>query len=147
MLERRAMLGAGSLLPPGKVVKAGQLWVGRPARYVRDLTSEEIEANLQAVVQYAKLADEYRPPSWRESAAALSSSRSAERPRSPWDDVAHPPTNAMSAAAGMTRIDLFMHRLRPCGLKMMNIKRAVFVRVPQHARKSRRGSGCQTTVT
>jgi carbonic anhydrase/acetyltransferase-like protein (isoleucine patch superfamily) len=60
MLERRAMLGAGSLLPPGKVVKAGQLWVGRPARYVRDLTSQEIEANLQAVVHYAKLAEEYR---------------------------------------------------------------------------------------
>ncbi len=60
VLERRAMLGAGSLLPPGKVVKAGQLWVGRPARYVRDLTSQEIEANLQAVVHYAKLAEEYR---------------------------------------------------------------------------------------
>jgi carbonic anhydrase/acetyltransferase-like protein (isoleucine patch superfamily) len=60
VVERRAMLGAGSLLAPGKVVKAGQLWLGRPARYVRDLTDEEIAANVQAVVHYAKLAEEYR---------------------------------------------------------------------------------------
>jgi carbonic anhydrase/acetyltransferase-like protein (isoleucine patch superfamily) len=54
------MLGAGSLLSPGKVVKAGQLWLGRPARYVRDLTAEEIASNRQAAVHYAKLAEEYR---------------------------------------------------------------------------------------
>ena len=60
VVESRAMLGAGSLLSPGKVVKSGQLWIGRPARYVRDLTAEEITSNLQAAVHYAKLAQEYR---------------------------------------------------------------------------------------
>ena len=60
VIEPRAMLGAGSLLPPGKIVKSGQLWVGRPARYVRDLTADEVAANHQAVVHYAKLAEEYR---------------------------------------------------------------------------------------
>ena len=60
VVESRAMLGAGSLLSPGKVAKSGQLWVGRPARYVRDLTAAEIAANLEAVVHYAKLAQEYR---------------------------------------------------------------------------------------
>jgi len=60
VVESRAMLGAGSLLSPGKVVKSRQLWIGRPARYVRDLTAEEITSNLQAAVHYAKLAQEYR---------------------------------------------------------------------------------------
>jgi len=60
VVERGAMLGAGSLLVPGKVVKSGQLWLGRPARYVRDLTPEELAANRQAVVHYAKLAEQYR---------------------------------------------------------------------------------------
>src|SRR6185503_18180143 len=48
VVERRAMLGAGSLLAPGKVVKSGQLWIGRPARYVRELTPEEIASNFAA---------------------------------------------------------------------------------------------------
>jgi carbonic anhydrase/acetyltransferase-like protein (isoleucine patch superfamily) len=60
VVESGAMLGAGSLLSPGKLVKSGQLWIGRPARYVRDLTAEEIASNLQAAVHYAKLAQEYR---------------------------------------------------------------------------------------
>jgi len=60
VLEPRAMLGAGSLLSPGKVVKSGQLWIGRPARFVRELTAEEVAANRQAVVHYTTLAQEYR---------------------------------------------------------------------------------------
>jgi carbonic anhydrase/acetyltransferase-like protein (isoleucine patch superfamily) len=60
VIESRAMLGAGSLLAPGKVVKSGQLWIGRPARYVRDLTAEEITSNVAAAGHYAKLAQEYR---------------------------------------------------------------------------------------
>jgi carbonic anhydrase/acetyltransferase-like protein (isoleucine patch superfamily) len=60
VIERGAMLGAGSKLSPGKVVKSGQLWLGRPARYVRDLTAEELEANRQAAIHYARLAEEYR---------------------------------------------------------------------------------------
>ena len=60
VVEPRAMLGAGSLLSPGKIVKSGQLWIGRPARYVRDLTPEEIASNFAAAGHYAKLAQEYR---------------------------------------------------------------------------------------
>jgi carbonic anhydrase/acetyltransferase-like protein (isoleucine patch superfamily) len=63
VIERGAMLGAGGLLSPGKIVKSRQLWLGRPARYHRDLTAEEIEANRQAAVHYAKLAQEYRDSS------------------------------------------------------------------------------------
>ena len=62
VIEHGAMLGAGSLLSPCKIVKSRQLWLGRPARYVRDLSAEELAANRQAVVHYAKLAHEYRHP-------------------------------------------------------------------------------------
>lgn len=43
VIETRGMLAAGSLLTPGKVVPSGQLWSGRPARYMRDMTQEELE--------------------------------------------------------------------------------------------------------
>src|SRR5690242_13912295 len=62
IVERSGMLGAGSLLPPGKVVKSRELWFGRPARFLRELSPEEIEGNRQAVVHYVKLAQEYRLP-------------------------------------------------------------------------------------
>lgn len=54
------MLAAGALLTPGKVVPAGQLWGGRPARYMRDLTSEEIAANAIGVSHYVENARAHR---------------------------------------------------------------------------------------
>ena len=36
------MLAPGSLLPPGRLVPRGQLWAGVPARYVRNLTADEV---------------------------------------------------------------------------------------------------------
>ncbi len=38
VIESDAMLAAGALLTPGKRIAAGQLWGGRPAAYMRDLT-------------------------------------------------------------------------------------------------------------
>lgn len=43
------MLAAGALLSPGKVIESRQLWAGRPAKYMRDLTDEAI-ADMQAGV-------------------------------------------------------------------------------------------------
>ncbi len=42
VVETEAMLAAGSLLTPGKIVPSRQLWAGRPARYVRDLTDNDV---------------------------------------------------------------------------------------------------------
>ena len=42
VVEENAVVGAGSLVAPGKVVAAGTLAVGTPARFVRNLTEEEI---------------------------------------------------------------------------------------------------------
>jgi carbonic anhydrase/acetyltransferase-like protein (isoleucine patch superfamily) len=54
------MLAAGSLLPPGKRIGAGELWTGRPARYTRPLTQEEIARNRAGASGYVELARQHR---------------------------------------------------------------------------------------
>lgn len=59
VIESGGMLAAGSLLTPGKVIKSGQLWAGLAARYVRDLTPEEVRHNSEGLRGYVELAAEY----------------------------------------------------------------------------------------
>ncbi len=42
VVQTHGMLAAGSLLTPNKTIPSGQLWAGSPARYMRDLTEDEI---------------------------------------------------------------------------------------------------------
>lgn len=42
VVEGQSVLAPGSLLPPGRLVPRGQLWAGNPARFVRDLTKDEV---------------------------------------------------------------------------------------------------------
>ncbi len=37
VIESNAMLAAGAMLTPGKTILSGQMWGGRPARFMRDL--------------------------------------------------------------------------------------------------------------
>lgn len=60
VVESDAMVAAGALVTPGKRVPARQLWAGRPARFKRDLTDEEVAANVQTARGYRRLADDYR---------------------------------------------------------------------------------------
>jgi carbonic anhydrase/acetyltransferase-like protein (isoleucine patch superfamily) len=55
-IESGGMLAAGALLTPGRRIPAGQLWAGRPAKYVRDLSPEELAMNLAGVFLYVELA-------------------------------------------------------------------------------------------
>jgi gamma-carbonic anhydrase len=55
-IESDAMLAAGAMLTPGKRIPSGQLWAGRPAKYVRDLTPPELEGQRQGVAHYVALA-------------------------------------------------------------------------------------------
>ncbi|HET7611560.1 MAG TPA: gamma carbonic anhydrase family protein [Rhodanobacteraceae bacterium] len=59
VVERHAFVGAGALVPPGKVVGEGELWVGNPARCVRRLGDSEIEALRYSASHYVELKDEY----------------------------------------------------------------------------------------
>jgi carbonic anhydrase/acetyltransferase-like protein (isoleucine patch superfamily) len=51
VVEGDAMLAAGALLSPGKIVPHRQLWTGRPAKYARDLTDEAV-AGMRAGVEH-----------------------------------------------------------------------------------------------
>ena len=43
VIEPDSMIGAGCLVPPGKILEGGCLWVGSPARKIRELTPEELD--------------------------------------------------------------------------------------------------------
>ncbi|RDH87158.1 MAG: gamma carbonic anhydrase family protein [endosymbiont of Seepiophila jonesi] len=55
VLESRAMLGAGSLVPSGKHLEGGYLWVGTPARRVRPLSDQELEYLDYSAAHYVRL--------------------------------------------------------------------------------------------
>ena len=59
-IEGHGMLAAGALLTPGKVVRSRQLWAGRPAKYIRELREDELEAHRLGVEGYVELAARYR---------------------------------------------------------------------------------------
>ncbi|WP_198243931.1 gamma carbonic anhydrase family protein [methane-oxidizing endosymbiont of Gigantopelta aegis] len=59
VLEDYVMLGAGALVPPGKRLESGYLYVGAPARQARALTDEEKRFLDYSAVHYVSLKDEY----------------------------------------------------------------------------------------
>jgi len=60
VVESDGMLAAGALLTPGKTIPAGQLWAGRPARFMRDLSPGEMAANAAGVRHYVANARAHR---------------------------------------------------------------------------------------
>ena len=59
VVESGAMVAAGALVTPRKVVKAGQIWAGSPAKYLRDLTTEESAFIKISEANYVKHVEEY----------------------------------------------------------------------------------------
>ncbi|WP_341314820.1 gamma carbonic anhydrase family protein [Paraburkholderia sp. IMGN_8] len=55
-----SMLAAGAVLTPRKVVGAGELWAGNPARLLRTLSDEEFEGMAASALRYVALAERYR---------------------------------------------------------------------------------------
>lgn len=60
VLEPSVMLGAGSLVPQGKVLQGGYLWLGRPVRRVRALTDRELEIIDYTAGHYVQLMQRHR---------------------------------------------------------------------------------------
>ncbi len=52
VLEADSMLAAGAMLTPGKVIESGQMWGGRPAKYMRDLDAGWAAMNRMGVAHY-----------------------------------------------------------------------------------------------
>jgi carbonic anhydrase/acetyltransferase-like protein (isoleucine patch superfamily) len=59
VIEPFTMLGAGSLVPQGKCLEGGYLWLGQPARRVRPLSDREKEIMLYNAEHYVKLAQRH----------------------------------------------------------------------------------------
>lgn len=53
-IESDGMLAAGAMLTPGKTIGAAQIWAGRPAKFMRELTPEQIAQNLTGVTHYVE---------------------------------------------------------------------------------------------
>lgn len=59
VLEPKVLLGAGSLVPPGKVLTAGHLWLGAPVRKVRVLSQKELDWLTYSAAHYISLKNQY----------------------------------------------------------------------------------------
>lgn len=53
-VEEDGMLGAGALLPEGKTIGQKQLWVGRPAKLLRDLPDAALAGMRMGVAHYVR---------------------------------------------------------------------------------------------
>jgi carbonic anhydrase/acetyltransferase-like protein (isoleucine patch superfamily) len=60
VIEPETLLGAGALVPPGKVLTGGHLWVGSPARMLRPLSDRERAWLEYSARHYVRLKDRYR---------------------------------------------------------------------------------------
>ena len=60
VLQPRVMLGAGSLVPEGKILESGYLYLGRPAKKIRPLTEDELAYFAYSAAHYVRLANNHR---------------------------------------------------------------------------------------
>jgi carbonic anhydrase/acetyltransferase-like protein (isoleucine patch superfamily) len=59
VIEDEVIVAAGSIVPPGKRLAARGLYIGSPAKRVRDLTDAEIGQLLYGAANYVRLKDRY----------------------------------------------------------------------------------------
>ena len=59
VVQDRVLLGAGSLVSEGKVLESGYLYIGQPARRMRELTEEELKWFAYSAKHYVQLKDDY----------------------------------------------------------------------------------------
>ena len=60
VIEDDVMIGAGSLVPPRKILESGYLYVGSPVQKIRPLTNKEKEFLPYSAKHYVKLANNYQ---------------------------------------------------------------------------------------
>lgn len=60
VVEDDVMIGAGSLVPPNKVLESGYLYVGSPVKKVRPLTEKEMAFLPYSAQNYVKVSGNYK---------------------------------------------------------------------------------------
>ncbi len=60
VLDPYVLLGAGSLVPPGRHLEGGYLWLGSPVRRVRPLSEAEMGRFAYSAQHYVKLKNHHR---------------------------------------------------------------------------------------
>jgi len=59
VVQKHVLLAAGSLVPEGKVLESGYLYMGSPAKKVRALTEQEIAHFMYSANNYMRWKDDY----------------------------------------------------------------------------------------
>lgn len=59
VVEENAIVAAGSIVPQGKIVKSGTLFMGSPAKYIRDLTESDLAHIQRNAEEYVSLINIY----------------------------------------------------------------------------------------
>jgi carbonic anhydrase/acetyltransferase-like protein (isoleucine patch superfamily) len=59
VMQPRVLLGAGSLVPEGRVLEGGYLYLGSPAKRIRPLTQGELAHFAYSAQQYVRLKNDY----------------------------------------------------------------------------------------
>jgi carbonic anhydrase/acetyltransferase-like protein (isoleucine patch superfamily) len=62
VIEDEVMVAAGSVVPPGKRLTLHGLYMGNPAKRVRELSAAEIERLRSSAAHYVKVKDDYLRP-------------------------------------------------------------------------------------
>ena len=60
IIESYGFVAAGALIPPGKIVKSHELWAGVPGKFIRKITSDEINLIEDSFQHYIKLSQQYK---------------------------------------------------------------------------------------
>ena len=60
IVENGAMVAAGALVTPGKIVKANEVWAGSPAKKLRDINQNDLDFFAINRTRYERLASEYQ---------------------------------------------------------------------------------------
>ena len=59
VVQSGAMVAAGAVVPPGTVVEKGKIWAGVPAKYMRDMSEQEVDYLPWSAQHYVKLGQQY----------------------------------------------------------------------------------------
>jgi carbonic anhydrase/acetyltransferase-like protein (isoleucine patch superfamily) len=60
LVKKHGFVGAGCLVPPGKIVGEREMWLGNPGKCVRIISDQEVEMLYYSARNYVKLKNQYQ---------------------------------------------------------------------------------------